>query len=661
MRRRMRRNAKRWAKRLATRFSPPERIGTAGWANKYRWLSEVETARPGKYQASVTPYLAMPEGPLAAIDDPNVEEVCCQKSAQAAWTSGVLGNALGRWIDIDPSPIIGLFPKASSAKEYMLEKFEPMIEATPRLRTKVDLRSRKLAQKQDFKRFPGGFLKLVGSNSTASVKSTPAPRGFVEEPDDCNINIKGQGDSILLLKERGKTYNRGRKKWIIGGTPTLKGLSAIEAEMQLSDQRRCFVPCHHCGESHALSFDNLVCPESDDPDASSHEVYGRSQPERTFYCCPHCGGTWNDHEKNANVRRGRWIATAPFRGIAGFYLNELYSPFPDSRFARLMEKWLSARHEADQGDQSALIVFTNSSMGLPYEFQGDQPEVDELRERAEPYPENTVPRGGVVLTAGVDVQHDRLAVIVRAWGRGEESWLVYWGELHGNPMDKMDPVWSELDQLLTHSYEHEGGALLRIAAASIDSSDGQTSDAVYSYVRARQKHGVMAIKGSSVMNAATKEIFSRPRISDDANRKNTKADKYGLRPFVVGTHKAKDLIDVRMRLTGSGPGRMHWYDDVRPDYWDQLTAEVLAPAPRDPKRRVWQKKAGRRNEALDCEVYALHASRSCRVHVLTPAEWDALERQLTQTTLFDEPNSAVRIAPPAGRRRGRRQGGGVNV
>lgn len=649
MRRALKRNAARWANKLAKKWAPPERIGTMDWANKHRWMSEVETARPGKYSIHVTPALALPGGPLEAIDDPNVEEVCCQKSAQVAWTSGVLGNALGRWIDIDPSPIIGLFPKDGAAKEYVAEKFEPMVEATPRLRNKIDLRSRKLQQRQQFKRFPGGFLKLVGSNSPSSVKSTPSPRGFVEEPDDCNLNLKGQGDSILLLKERGKTYGRGRKKYIIGGTPTIAGISSIEAEMQLSDKRRCLVPCHHCGESHELSFDNLVCPTTAE---QPHPIYGAFRPEQTVYACPHCGSEWNDRDKNANLRKGKWVATAEFRGVAGYYMNELLSTFPDSRFAKLMEKWLSAQHNAEQGDFSDLIVFTNSSMGLAYQFKGDAPEVDELKDRAEEYAEKTIPRGGLLLTAGIDVQHDRLAVVIRAWGRGEESWLIYWGELYGNTMDKADPVYEELDKLMTTGFEHESGASLRVSAVGIDSSDGHTSDAIYHYVRARQRHGVMAVKGAS-LNSENKEIFSRPKTSDDTNSKNTKADKYGLRPFIVGTHKAKDLIDARIRLKGTGPGRMHWYQDVRPDYWEQLTAEVKAPHPRNPRKRVWQKKAGKPNEALDCEVYALHAARSCRTHVLKASDWDRLEVTLTQTTLFESP-AAIHSPQATGKRRGRR-------
>lgn len=618
------------------------------WADKYRWLSPVEAARPGKYSFAITPHLTWPGGPLEALDDPEVTEIVCRKSAQVAWTSGVLGNALGKWIDIDPSPILVLFPKAEAVKQYVAEKLEPMIEATPRLARKVDLRSRKLQQRQDFKKFPGGFLKMVGSNSPASVKSTPVPRVAVEEPDDCNLNLRGQGDSIKLAKERLKTFRR--PKIIIGGTPTIKGLSAIDAEMEISDKRVGLVPCHDCGQEHALSFDNLHCDE--DP-AFNHPVYGDKRPETSCYACPHCGSIWNDNQKNHNLKRGRWQATAEFRGVAGYQLNELYATFHGSRFQVLMEKKLQAEHAASLGNVGPLIAFVNSSKGESYEYQSDAPKTDELAGRAEDYPELSAPPGVLLITAGVDVQGDRLAVVITGWGRGEESWRLYWGELPGNPVDVNDPVWTELDKLLARPIPTINGGQLAISAASVDSSDGNTNHAVYTYVRQRQRFNIMAIKGASIDNR-DREIFTKPSQSADTTQDNTKAAKYGLRPFIVGTHKAKNLIDQRLRLKGRGPGRMHWYQEIRADYYEQLTNEVLAPHPRIPSKMVWQKKAGRRNEALDCEVYALHAARSLKTHLLKDSEWDQLEQQLMQPTLFADTTQPVAPVPQRARGRGTR-------
>ena len=162
----------------------------------------------------------------------------------------------------------------------------------------------------------------------------------------------------------------------------------------------------------------------------------------------------------------------------------------------------------------------------------------------------------------------------------------------------------------------------------------------------------MAIKGASV-DSLDKEIYSKPPQSVDTNQANTKAAKYGLRVHIVGTHKAKTLIDARLRLPGSGPGRMHWYAEIRPDYFEQVTNEVLAPHPRSPSKMVWQRKAGRRNEALDCEVYALHAARSLKTHLLRDSEWDQIEQQLMQPTLFASAEQPVNATPRRAKPRGR--------
>jgi phage terminase large subunit (gpA) len=142
MQARMAETVARVLRQACRKWAPPRKIKTRDWANKYRYLSSIEAARPGKYVLDVTPYLAWENSPLDALDDPSVQVVVCQKSAQVAWTSGVLGNFLGKSIDAEPSPILVLFPKEGAAKEYMDEKFVPMVEATPALREKVDTRIR---------------------------------------------------------------------------------------------------------------------------------------------------------------------------------------------------------------------------------------------------------------------------------------------------------------------------------------------------------------------------------------------------------------------------------------------------------------------------------------------------------------------------------------
>ena len=644
-----------WAlvRRLAAQMTPPLKMGTTTWARQNRRLSAKTTARPGRYNPDITPWVA---GIHDALDDPKVFEVVGRKSAQIAWTDGVLLNYLGRRIHMDPCAMIIMFSKESAAKDFDREKFTPMVEVTPCLAGTIPVhKSRDRNNNWGYKGFPGGFLKLVGSNSLASVKSTPAPFVAIEEPDDNNANIKQQGASGMLLRERMKSFTR--RKMVLGGTPTIEGFSAIDTAYKASDQREFWVPCPHCGESQTLMWSNVRWTV--DPAMAPHEVYGQAMPETARYCCPHNGCLWTDGEKQRAVRKGEWRASQPFHGIAGFSINELYSPFPGSKLPELVKKRLAAEQAMAQGDDRGMRSFRNNTEGLPYAYKSTIPSREKLKERAEAYAELTIPWAGVILTAGVDVQHDRLAVVIRAWGRGEESWLVWWGEIYGRTMvvqwgedgaidQEMSGAWWDLDQLLMGAFPHASGARLRMRAASVDSSDGQTMDAVYSYVRRRGQHGFMAIKGES--HDPTRDVFTPPKMSIDTTGRH-KPHPSGVKPYMVGTQVAKDLIlgvdeqGGRIKLLGNGPGRMHWFHKVRPDYYDQITAEVKVPHKTVRGRMVWMCQAGRRNEATDCEVYALHAARSLKINLWRDDRWAAEESAIKQPTLFGDAPPPV-VLPP---------------
>lgn len=619
-------------------------MSSTEWANTYRWLAPEQSAHAGKYSTDLTPWVP---GMLDALDDPSIRKVVCMKSAQVAWTDGVWNNYLARRIHLDPCGVVLLFPKEKTIRKYLDQKFDPTVRATPVLRDLVDVEtSRSAGNRMDFKRFPGGFLALVASNAPDNVKSLSAPVVAVEEPDDCSSDVRGQGDSVDLLEQRAKTYED--RKVIFGGTPTVKGLSRVEDAYKKSDQRQFWVPCHECGERHVLDWANVVWEE--DPDQID-EIYGHALPDTAGYACPHCGTEWDDRQKNLNVRQGEWIADKPGGDTAGFYINELYSPFPGSKLAVLVRRFLEAQHALEWGDESKMIGFANNTLGMPYEFASDAPAVDALADRAEAYAERSVPAGGLILTAGVDVQHDRLAITIWAHGRGEEMWLVYWGEIAavGSTADRNDPVWTELDQILHTTYRHQKGWALRIRAADLDSGDGNTNDAVYHYVRSRSKKGVKlrAIKGSNSIDA---EIVTAPRKVDLSRA--SKASRYGLQVWHIGVNKAKDLLAARLKLTGHGPGRMHWYTEVRSDFYDQMTGEIKAPSRTQRGKLIWQQKAGARVEAWDCTVYAIHAARAERLHLLSPTQWDAIEADLAQADMFsaietgseDEPNTRARPA-----------------
>lgn len=616
---------------------PVDKIAPSVWAVKYRRLAAMTAEMAGEWSWAMFPHMRVI---IDTFFEPLVRGIRCQKSSQAGWSETV-ATLLGFIIDVMPAPIIVLFPKEKKAKDFNLERFEPMVQETPKLAEKIELTSRAKGITQTRKFFAGGFLKFVHSHSADEVKSSSARYGFVEEPDECDRDVRGQGSTVKLLIERLKQYFDTFS--VMGGSPTLTDLSAIEDEMKLTDKRIWYAPCHHCNEGVPLDGSAWPLVKWKEGETLNHPVYGRALVESAYMVCPHCGGEWSDAERARNSRLGKYVATAPFTGIAGFYVSDLMSSAPGAALPRLVEKYLEAKHKEANGDLTGLIEFQNNQLGLAFKYKSPAPDVEELARRAEDYPELTVPWGGLRLSCGVDTQGNRLALTVIAWGRGEESWRVYWGEIFGNPVDHEDPAWTELESFLFRPYRHASGAELFIEKMTIDSGDGNTSDAVYWFCRRHRGHGVMAGKG-----VETGEIFRVPKPVDPS--RGTKAARYGLAIYQVGTEKAKDLIigfgehGGRLRLseknldgvvtTGRGPGRMHWYREIREDYYPGVTSEVKAPLKGRPRGKLyWQVKQSVRNEPLDCEVYALHASRVMKVNLMTEAQWSDVEKKLRQPDL----------------------------
>ncbi len=84
-----------------------------------------------------------------------------------------------------------------------------------------------------------------------------------------------------------------------------------------------------------------------------------------------------------------------------------------------MRQFLNARVAFKNGDaQGPLEGFVNETLGETWEDEVEKAEAHVLQRRAEKFPVLTVPVGGLVVCAGVDVQDNRLEVILWAIGRG---------------------------------------------------------------------------------------------------------------------------------------------------------------------------------------------------------------------------------------------------
>lgn len=533
--------------------------------------------------------------------------------------SEMLLNTIGYHMAHDPAPILMMQPTVDMAQSFSKDRVTAgLLRSTPCLRDKVkDPKARDANNTTLHKVFPGGALSLVGANSPSSLASRPIRVVLCDEVDRYPPSAGEEGDPISLAKRRAATF--WNRKIISVSTPTNKDASRIEASYEESDRRKFHVPCPHCGTAQEMKWQNVVWDEG---------------PKDAAYHCEECGTAWTDADRQKAIRQGQWVAQRPFNGIAGFHLNGLYSPW--LVLADAVEDFLAARK-----DPMRLRTFVNTFLGETWEDEGETVDEHSVAERREEYPH--IPEDVVLLTAGVDVQDDRLEIEVLGWGAGEETWQIDYHVIYGDP--SAPKLWSQLDEIILQKYDHPSGEELIVRATCVDSG-GHHTRAVYNYAKTRAGHRVFAIKG---IGGEGKPIVGRPSKNNIG-----KIPLYG-----IGVDTAKELHYARLRIDEPGPGYCH-FPKVRDDeYFRQLTAEkIVMKYHKGYARRTWVK-IRTRNEALDVRVYAMAAFAILNVNM------DSIVRRfyanIDKKTASDAKQEAIKPNPLSNpRNRGNRRGGFAN-
>ena len=516
---------------------------------------------------------------MDAPHEPGVKRTIIMSSAQVGKTE-IINNTLGYHIDHDPCPTLVVQPTIDMAETWSKDRLAPMIRDTPAVRDKVKgVKSRDSGNTILHKTFPGGHVTAAGANAPASLASRPVRLVLCDEIDRFPASAGTEGDPVKLAEKRASTF--WNRKVILVSTPTVKGASRIESEWELSDKRRFHVPCPLCTVEHVLAWGNVR--------------FERDNTAAARMVCPACEGEFSNAQKNAAVRRGRWIATAPFKGIAGFHLNELYSPWKN--IFEVVEDFLEAKD-----DPLKLQVWVNTSLGETWEGGSEVVTEHELMERVENYPAQ-IPARGLFLTAGADVQPDRIEVEVVAWGSGEESWSIDYHVIHGDvdiPEGQKNSPWNDFTDYVRKRWKHESGVDLAVSYTFVDSggTDGATQS-VYNYVKRHRGDRIFAIKGRGGDGLP---------IVGPPNRKRSGKAKRPVDLYIIGTDTAKSVVLRRLKQSDPGPGFCHFPAGRDVEWFRQLTAEKpVVKFVKGFRKTTFEKPKDRRNEAFDCRVYAFAA------------------------------------------------------
>ncbi|EJY7995503.1 phage terminase large subunit family protein [Salmonella enterica] len=591
-------NARRYLLAGLKAFDIPEPQTVVQWADEHYYLPKESSYTPGKWET-----LPFQTAIMNSMGNDRIRTVNLIKSARVGYTKMLLGVE-GYFIEHKSRNSLLFQPTDSSAEDFMKSHVEPTIRDVPVLLKLAPWFGRKHRDNTlTLKRFSSGVgFWCLGGAAAKNYREKSVDVVCYDELSSFEPDVEKEGSPTQLGDKRieGSVW----PKSIRGSTPKIKGTCQIEkAANESAHFMRFYVPCPHCGEEQYLKFG-----DSDTPFGLKWE---KGKPETVYYLCEHNGCVIRQSELDQT--EGRWICDntgmwtcdgltfysaggeeiPPPRSIT-FHIWTAYSPF--TTWVQIVYDWLDALK-----DPNGVKTFINTTLGEPYEEPvAEKLDYELLMEKVCHYGAQ-VPMRVVYLTAGIDSQKNRFEIYVWGWAPGEEAFLIDKIIIMGRPDDENTLL--RVDAAINRKYRHADGTDMSISRVCWDTG-GIDQDIVY---KRSKKHGifrVLPIKGASVYG---KPVITMPK----------KRNQNGVFLCEVGSDTAKELLYARMKLPAAPMGQEEPYSVRFPDNPDvftdveakQLVAEELVEKVVGGKIKLLWDARGRRNEALDCLVYAYAALR----------------------------------------------------
>jgi phage terminase large subunit GpA-like protein len=547
------------------------------WADRHREIKSGSNA-PGRWNTALTPYLREIMDSLS--EHAPVRQITFMKGSGVGATE-VLYNWIGYIMHhLRNKDLLLVVPTLELRDRSFNPRLRKMLNETGALAELVSNASRSKSNRDDLLEY-GAQARIIkaGANSPDSLRSEHLPYVIADEIDAFPWDVGGEGDPLTLIENRQRTFSRA--KTYLVSTPTVEHESHIAAAYAASDQRLYHVPCPHCGHYHPLEWKHFhykLHPgaDPDDPYAEIHSAW---------MACPECGAVIHEHHKPAMLCAGRWIPRRPqIRKHRGYHLNVLYAP------VNLGQRWIdiAAKWRRAQQDEAQLKGFVNTYLGEVWRETGEGIEDLPLLSRLENLDPATLPIA--LITAGVDVQADRLEVTVVGFGVGEEAWTLEHIIIAGDTLT--DDPWQALEPVLLDA---------GVAICCIDA--GYRPGMVQAFCeRRRWCIPTKGVGGPSI-----------PLIQDERRRRQRLRyrRKKGVPVEPVGVDEGKALLYARLKRHPGGEGTIHFINgpSLDDEYFAQLAAEKLVRRQKRGRALYEWVQTRPRNEALDCWILALVACR----------------------------------------------------
>lgn len=574
------------------------------FADKYFYMSSESSYGEGKWTTE-----SFQVALLNAMGNDLIHELNIPKSARTGYTKMLMANIAYK-LKHKKRSVCMWSPTDDDAKGIMKKHVDPMIRDVPVIKAMAPWFGKKHKDNtEDQKTFENRkVLWWLGGKAAGNYREKSPDEVGYDELSSFDADINNEGSPTFLGDKRleGATF----PKSIRGSTPKLAGSCQItRAAEESAYLLRFHVRCPHCHTEQTLKWGG-----KDDAFGLKWSKDALGEVDKAWYLCESGNGCVFEHYQMVEASRsGRYICEKtgvwtrdsmewfgaddqPIRTPRRltFHIWTIYSTF--TTWVKIADERVKAGK-----DRGKLKTFVNTTLGEAWEEDlTEKVDWELLRERREVYAA-PVPARCVALMGGIDTQDDRYELRVWGFGGGEEAWLIYRRVLTGDPSSA--ELLRQLGLELHKQFTRADGTKMGVMRWCWDSG-GHHSETVRAQSRKHGLHWVIPIFGASTYG---KPIASFPR------KKERKSKTYLTE---VGTDNAKEVIYNRLKQQPDGnrpvPGLIHFPADdsiCDDDELKQLTSEtkkwILAKG-----RRVLRWDASkRRNEALDCFVYALAALR----------------------------------------------------
>lgn len=493
-------------------------------------------------------------------------------------------NLLGHTLTDRPKPCLYIGPTEDSVRTQAKDRFTDMAETTPALRDAADPRSERQSTVERW--YNGARCGFAWAGSGSQLRAHPAALALGDEID-AFAPIPGEGDPVQLMRARVSNYHGSTVG--LFSTPLLEETSRIWKWFLSGTKERWAWQCEACGKWFVPTIEMLRWKKASE---------GKELQASARVHCTHCDQPYDDETRRRLAGRyiphvigedGVWTALEdrPDLTVRSFWASGVVSPF--RTIGRAAEELARAFRS---GDPSEVQAATNTVGGEPFGLQGDTPGRAAVKDKRAVYDE---PAGVRFITVGCDVQAESVYFVVRGWGVNAESWLLDYGQVHGNT--EYDDVWIALVGVL----ESERCGMVS-SLTLIDS--GYRAPQVYAF--ARRTPNVCPSKGRDTLSKPHHQAFI-----DESPR--GRLVRSGIKLFHIHTDYWKQWVYGRIRWPAGTPGDWHVPETVSDDYCEQVTNEIRTVIKGKP---AWKTTGSRQNHFLDCEVNAAVAASVRNVSAL---------------------------------------------